>query len=62
MRENGKKAKVGRPKMPKGEAKAIVLQSRVQPAEKAAYQKAAKSAGIDLSTWIRQTLNEAIKA
>jgi predicted HicB family RNase H-like nuclease len=57
-----KRVKVGRPPLPKGEAKAIVLQSRVQPAEKAAYQKAAKSAGTDLSTWIRQTLNEAIKA
>ena len=60
MRE--KKPKVGRPKMAKGEAKAIVLQSRVQPAEKVAYIKAAKSAGVDLSTWVRQTLNEAIKA
>jgi hypothetical protein len=60
MRE--KKAKVGRPRMPKGEAKAIVLQSRVQPTEKANYQKAAKSAGVDLSTWIRRTLNQAIKA
>jgi len=59
MRE--KKAKVGRPKLAKGEAKAIVLQSRVQPAEKAAYAKAAKSEGIDLSTWVRQTLNQAIK-
>lgn len=48
--------------MPKGEAKGVVLQSRVQPSEKAAYQKAAKSAGVDLSSWIRQTLNEAIKA
>jgi hypothetical protein len=57
-----KKIKVGRPKMPKGEAKAIVLQSRVQPAEKASYQRAAKAAGVDLSTWIRQTLNDAIKA
>ena len=46
--------------MPKGEAKAIVLQSRVQPAEKAAYQRAAKYAGVDLSTWIRQTLNKSI--
>lgn len=55
-----KKLKVGRPKLPKGEAKAIVLQSRVQPNEKAAYQKAAKSQGIDLSTWVRETLNEAI--
>jgi predicted HicB family RNase H-like nuclease len=55
-----KKAKVGRPKLAKGEAKAIVLQSRVQPSEKAAYQKAAKSKGEDLSTWVRETLNEAI--
>ena len=60
MRE--RKKKVGRPPMPKGEAKAIVLQSRVQPAEKTAYQKAAKAEGKDLSTWIRETLNEAIKA
>ena len=60
MRE--KKAKVGRPPLAKGEAKAIVLQSRVQPGEKTNYQKAAKAAGVDLSTWIRRTLNQAIKA
>jgi hypothetical protein len=46
--------------MPKGEAKAIVLQSRVQPSEKAAYQRAAKIDGKDLSTWVRETLNQAI--
>ena len=57
-----KEVKAGRPPLPKGEAKAIVLQSRVQPGEKSAYQKAAKSAGMDLSTWIRRTLNQAIKA
>lgn len=57
-----KAKKVGRPKLPKGHAKAIVLQSRVQPAEKAAYQKAAKAQGVDLSTWIRETLNATIKA
>lgn len=57
-----KKPKVGRPPLPRGEAKGIVLQSRVQPCEKAAYQKAAKSEGKDLSTWIRETLNQAIKA
>jgi predicted HicB family RNase H-like nuclease len=55
-----KKAKVGRPKLPKGHAKAIVLQSRVQPAEKAAYQRAANSEGKDLSTWIRETLNRSV--
>lgn len=55
-----KAKKVGRPKLPKGEAKGIVLQSRVQPAEKAAYQRAAKSQGTDLSTWVRETLNAAL--
>jgi hypothetical protein len=58
MRE--KKVKVGRPKLAKGEAKAIVLQSRVQPSEKTAYQKAARSEGKDLSTWVRETLNKSI--
>lgn len=58
MRE--KKPKVGRPKMAKGEARETVLQSRVQPSEKAAYQKAAKSEGKDLSTWVRETLNKSI--
>jgi predicted HicB family RNase H-like nuclease len=48
--------------MPKGHAKAIVLQSRVQEAEKKAYERAAKSEGKDLSTWVRETLNQAIKA
>lgn len=57
-----RKVKVGRPKLPKGEAKQIVLQSRVQLTEKAAYQRAAKSEGKDLSTWVRETLNQAIKA
>ena len=58
MRE--KKSKVGRPKLPKGEAKETVLQSRVQPNEKAAYQRAAKAQGLDLSTWVRETLNAAL--
>jgi predicted HicB family RNase H-like nuclease len=57
----GRKPKVGRPRLPKGEAKAIVLQSRVQPTEKAAYQRAAKSQGVDLSTWVRETLNAAVE-
>lgn len=59
MRE--KRKKVGRPSLGK-DAKNVVLQSRVQESEKAAYQKAARAAGLDVSTWIRQTLNQAIKA
>jgi len=46
--------------MPKGEAKAIVLPSRVQDGERDAYRKAAKAAGLDLSTWVRETLNKSI--
>lgn len=52
--------KVGRPKMAKGAARDVVLQSRVQASEKAAYEKAAKSEGKDLSTWVRETLNKYI--
>ena len=59
MRE--KRKKVGRPSLGK-DAKSVVLQSRVQETEKAAYQRTAKSEGKDLSTWIRETLNQAIKA
>lgn len=56
-----KKPKVGRPSLGK-DARSVVLQSRVQETEKSAYQKAAKSEGKDLSTWVRETLNAAIKA
>jgi predicted HicB family RNase H-like nuclease len=55
------KPKVGRPSLGK-DARSVVLQSRVQDEEKKAYQKAAKSEGKDLSNWVRETLNAAIKA
>jgi predicted HicB family RNase H-like nuclease len=58
MRE--KRKKVGRPSLGK-DAKKVVLQSRVQQSDKAAYVKVAKSQGKDLSTWIRDTLNAATK-
>jgi predicted HicB family RNase H-like nuclease len=53
------KPKLGRPSLGK-DARSVVLQSRVQESEKVAYQKAAKAEGKDLSTWVRETLNEAI--
>jgi predicted HicB family RNase H-like nuclease len=56
-----KKVKVGRPPMPKGEAKDVVLQSRVQLSEREKYRKAAKAAGLDLSTWVREVLNRAVQ-
>jgi hypothetical protein len=54
------KTKVGRPSLGK-DARSVVLQSRVQETEKSAYQKAARSEGKDLSTWIRDKLNAAAK-
>ena len=59
MRE--RKIKVGRPPLPKGEAKGVVLQSRVQPAEREKYRRAAKAAGLDLSAWVREILNRAVQ-
>lgn len=56
-----KSKKVGRPSLGK-DARSVVLQSRVQETEKEEYQKVAKAHGKDLSTWIRETLNAAIKA
>ena len=54
-----KPKKVGRPSLGK-DARSVVLQSRVQKSEKETYQKAAKAQGVDLSTWVRETLNRAV--
>lgn len=54
------KPKVGRPSLGK-DAKSVVLQSRVQESEKDAYQRAASAEGKDLSTWVRETLNAAVR-
>lgn len=58
-----KKAKpVGRPRFPKGKAMSVIVQSRVRPQEKVAYERAMKASGKpDLSTWIRETLNKSIE-
>ena len=50
---------VGRPSLGK-QAKSVVLQSRVQEAEREAYRKAAKAEGKDLSTWVRDKLNKCV--
>ncbi len=60
MREK-KPKKVGRPKLPKGQAKTIVMQARVQPHERTSYANAAKAKGVDLSTWVRDTLNRCLE-
>jgi predicted HicB family RNase H-like nuclease len=58
--KTNKKRSVGRPSLPKGEARAKVTPVRLQDNERAAFEKAAQKAGMSLSEWIRQTLRSAV--
>lgn len=57
-----KKAKVGRPKMPKGQAKGRIVPVRFDPEAIKAVETAAKAKGQTVSEWIRSTLEAAIDA
>ena len=54
-----KAKKVGRPKLPKGHAKAHMLRMRLNDADRALFTKAAGENCQTLSAWIRETLREA---
>ena len=55
-----KAKKIGRPKLPKGHAKAIIVPVRVNPDDRRLFEKAAKaSEHKTLSGWIRHTLKTA---
>lgn len=60
MREK-KPRPVGRPNLPKGQAKSQTMKMRVLPSEKAMYEREAKAHGKDLSTWVRETLNRSVE-
>jgi uncharacterized protein (DUF1778 family) len=53
---------VGRPKLPKGNAKAEMLRIRATADELRAFDKAAKASNQKRSEWIRSTLNAALGA
>jgi hypothetical protein len=54
--------KMGRPKLPKGEAKGRIVPVRFTDAELKLFSKAVKASSQNtLSGWIRQTLSEAVK-
>lgn len=57
-----KPKKVGRPTLPKGNAKAATVRVRSTPNELRSYETAAKTKKQSLSEWIRNTLNAAIEA
>lgn len=54
------KIKMGRPKLPKGEAK-TPFPMRFSAAELAAFEKKAKGVGMGLREWMTATLTEAAK-
>lgn len=61
MPDDKAKRPVGRPALKQGKAKSEVLRMRVQPREKATYERVAKARGVDVSTWARDVLNRAVR-
>jgi uncharacterized protein (DUF1778 family) len=58
-----KAKKIGRPKLPKGHAKGVILPVRVNPDDRKLFEKAANaSEHKTLSAWIRHTLREKANA
>jgi hypothetical protein len=49
-----KTPKIGRPKLPKGEAKSCMVRARVTPSELKAIERAANGSGV--SDWTRRIL------
>lgn len=60
MRNGTKTRSVGRPALPKGDAKAKIVPVRFRPDEFKAIARAAKASKQSLSEWIRGTLNAKI--
>jgi hypothetical protein len=54
--QSKKPSKRGRPPLPKGDAKAIMLRVRITPDELTAVEKAAKGNNQTVSEWVRSRL------
>ena len=57
-----KPKKVGRPKLPKGEAKGKIVALRFSADDLKRVSAAAKAKKLSVSEWIRSTLNAAMEA
>ena len=60
MPKQPKPKKPGRPRLPKGNAKAVMLRVRVTPDERMAIERAAKASKQTSSQWIRALVSTAI--
>jgi len=62
MPKQPKPKKPGRPALPKGNAKAVMLRVRVTPDERKAIRTKAKTGNQSVSQWIRSTLAAAVES
>jgi hypothetical protein len=60
LNQNRKHRNVGRPRLPKGQAKGRIVPIRLTNGEAASFAKAARATKQSLSEWVRSTLNAAI--
>ena len=61
MPKQPKPKKPGRPPLPKGNAKAVMLRVRITPEERKAIEAKAKTGNQSVSQWIRSTLSAAVE-
>jgi hypothetical protein len=54
-------ASMGRPKKKPGKARERLMQVRLQTSEYDHFKEAADSAGLDLSSWVRERLKIAVR-
>jgi predicted HicB family RNase H-like nuclease len=55
------KPKIGRPKLPKGEAKGRIVPIRFNPQDIKRIEAAAKASQKTVSEWVRSTINAAMQ-
>ena len=61
MAQQKKNRKVGRPKLPKGEAKGRIVPVRFKPEDLKAIEAAAKANNQTVSEWVRSTIHATIQ-
>jgi hypothetical protein len=61
LSQRKKPSKAGRPPLPKGDAKEVMLRVRITPDERTAFEKMAKASNQKTSQWIRSVLSAAIQ-
>ena len=61
MSQQNKKRKVGRPKLPRGEAKGRIVPVRFKAEDLKAMEAAAKASNQTVSEWVRSTIHATLQ-